>query len=115
VYAVDVQELAIATVKRKMAKRRLANVVPTVARGYDSGVPGEVADMVCALDMFFGLDEPTTFLREVRRIIKPSGTLILDDGHQSRGTTLAKLHSAGGWRVTEETRDHLRCEPIPTS
>ncbi len=120
VYAVDVQPLAIEAVKRQMAAQGLNNVVsrpsfrivPMLAKGYDTGLPDRIADMVCALDMFFGLGEPSAFLREVHRIIKPEGMLVLDDGHQSRQTTLAKVHAAGGWRVVEETRDHLKCVPI---
>lgn len=112
VYAVDVQPLALEAVKRQMAAHSLANVVPVLAKGYDTELPDRVADMVCALDMFFGLGEPSTFLREVHRIIKPEGILVLDDGHQSRQTTLAKVRAAGGWRVVEETRDHLKCAPI---
>ena len=112
VYAVDVQPLAIEMVKSKMMKRDLSNVVPVLAKGYDTGLPDEIADMVCALDMFFALREPTTFLREVHRITKLDGTLIIDDGHQSRQTTLQKIKVSGCWRVTEETRDHLRCLPV---
>ena len=112
VYAVDVQPLAIEMVKSKMMKRDLSNIAPMLAKGYDTGLPDEIADMVCALDMFFALREPTTFLREVHRITKLDGTLIIDDGHQSRQTTLQKIKVSGCWRVTEESRDHLRCLPV---
>ena len=112
VYAVDVQELAVEAVKRKMAAQGLGNIVPVLAKGYDTGLPDKLADMVCALDMFFGLREPTTFLREVYRITKPNGVLIIDDGHQSRQRTLQKIQASGCWRVTEETRDYLTCRPV---
>ena len=111
VYAVDVQPLAIEMTKSKMTKQDLSNVVPVLAKGYDTGLPDEIADMVCALDMFFALREPTTFLREVHRIAKPDGMLIIDAGHQSRQATLQKIKASGYWRVTEETRDHLKCLP----
>ncbi len=112
VYAVDVQPLAIEMVKRKMAKQALENITPVLAKGYDTGLPDKIADTVCALDMFFALREPTTFLREVHRIIRPDGVLIIDDGHQSRQATLQKIIVSRYWRVTEETRDHLKCLPI---
>ncbi len=112
VYAVDVQPLAIETVKRKMRRQGLNNIVPVLARGYNSGLPDKVADMVCALDMFFGLREPSTFLREVYRITRPEGVLIIDDGHESRQATLNKIHAAGCWSIEEEIPDHLRCRPV---
>lgn len=113
VYAVDVHELAIERVKRKQQAEGLDNVVPVLARGYDSGLPDHVADMVCALDMFFGVREPATFLREVHRITRPDGVLIVDDGHQSRQATLSKIRASGLWAVADESRDHLRCRPLP--
>jgi ubiquinone/menaquinone biosynthesis C-methylase UbiE len=69
--------------------------------------------MVCALDMFFGVREPATFLREVHRITRPDGVLIVDDGHQSRQATLSKIRASGRWAVVDESRDHLRCRPLP--
>jgi ubiquinone/menaquinone biosynthesis C-methylase UbiE len=112
VYAVDVQKLAVEAVKRKMAKQGLGNIMPVLAKGYDTGLPDQMADRVCALDMFFGVREPSTFLQEVHRIARPEGILIIDDGHQSRQTTLQKIKASGCWSVVEETPDHLKCLPV---
>ena len=112
VYAVDVQRLAIQTVKSKMRKENLDNVVPMLAQGYQSGIPDQAADAVCALDMFFGLSDPAAFLNEIHRITKPEGFLIIDDGHQSRQETLRKMKAADKWEIIMETPDYLRCRPI---
>ena len=112
VYAVDVQELAIQAVTRKMQTEGLTNIVPVLAHGYNSGLPDHLADVVCALDMFFGVKEPTTFLGELKRIIKSDGTLIIDDGHQRRKTTKDKIMASGCWRIEEEMADHLKCRPV---
>jgi ubiquinone/menaquinone biosynthesis C-methylase UbiE len=109
VYAADIHELAIAAVKEKITRNGLANVEPVLVKGYDSGIPDHVADMVCAIDMFFGVKEPTKFLGELKRIIKPEGVLIIDDGHQSRQETKRKIEESGCWNILEETRDHLKC------
>ncbi len=112
VYAVDIHPLAIQTVQRKQKQLGLTNVVPVLAVGYDSGLPDHVADVVCAIDMFFAIPEPTTLLKELRRIIKPDGFLVLDDGHQSRARTKEKLAASGCWTIWQETRDHLKCRPV---
>jgi ubiquinone/menaquinone biosynthesis C-methylase UbiE len=112
VYAVDTHPLAIRTVQEKRERLGLSNVVPVLAVGYDSGLPDHVADVVCAIDMFFAIPEPTTFLRELRRIVKPDGFLVLDDGHQSRARTKEKLLASGCWTIWQETRDHLKCRPV---
>ncbi len=109
-YAVDIHKLAIAEVKRKAAENGLTNVETVLAQGYDTFLPDEVADIVCALDMFFGVRSPKEFLAEVKRIIKKDGILIIDDGHQSRAETKNKIAASGLWVVVEETDDHLKCK-----
>jgi ubiquinone/menaquinone biosynthesis C-methylase UbiE len=113
VYAVDVQELAVDAARRRAERLGLSNVAPVLARGYNCRLPDGVADMGCALDMFFMVREPSVFLRELRRVAKPEGVLVIDDGHQPRSATLAKLHAAGCWVIEGETRDHLTCRPAP--
>jgi DNA-binding CsgD family transcriptional regulator len=63
--------------------------------------------------MFFSVRQPAVFLKELHRITKPEGMLVLDDGHQRRATTKEKLLSSGYWQIVEETRDHLKCKPVP--
>ena len=111
VYAVDIHELAIEAVKRKTKKMGLRNVEPILVSGYDSNIPSNTADVVCAIDMFFIIKNPTEFLGELRRITKNDGTLIIDDGHQSRSVTKEKLLDSGLWNIYEETSDHLKCKP----
>jgi cyclopropane fatty-acyl-phospholipid synthase-like methyltransferase len=81
-------------------------------RGYDTGLPTGVADRVCAIDMFFSVRNPGAFLAETERLLKPEGLLILDDGHQSRATTHAKLTASGRFELVAETRDHLICRKL---
>ena len=112
VYAVDIHEMAIEATARRMQRQRLENVVPVLANGYRSGLPDHIADMVCAIDMFFSVREPIPFLAELKRIAKQDGVLVIDDGHQSRVTTKRKLAASGHWAIYEETRDHLKCKPV---
>jgi len=109
VYAVDIHELAIEAVKRKIERQGFNNIESVLANNYDSTLPDNVADVVCAIDMFFVIRKPTEFLAELKRILKKEGTLIIDDGHQSRSETKAKILSSGLWSIYEETRDHLKC------
>jgi ubiquinone/menaquinone biosynthesis C-methylase UbiE len=111
VYAVDVQELALESVKGKMKEQAINNIIPVLASGYETRIPDHVADMAFALDMFFGVSDPVALLAELHRIVKPDGVLILDDGHQSRAKTLEKINRSGKWEIREASRDHLRCVP----
>jgi ubiquinone/menaquinone biosynthesis C-methylase UbiE len=110
VYAVDIHELAIEAVNEKIRRDNLRNVEPILAQGYDSTLPDAVADAVCAIDMFFIIKKPTEFLTELKRILKGDGTLVIDDGHQPRSVTKAKIINSGLWEIIEETSDHLKCK-----
>ncbi len=112
VYAVDIHELALHEVQKRAGRLRLNNVTPVLARGYDSTLPSGIADAICCLDMFFGVRDPTALLAELRRIAKPAGVLVIDDGHQPRSATLAKIRASGQWHIVSESRDHLVCKPL---
>ncbi|MCK9278871.1 MAG: methyltransferase domain-containing protein [Methanoculleus sp.] len=112
VYAVDVHDLAVEAVSRRSQKEGLANVIPVLAKGYDSTLPDAAADLVYALDMFHLVENQDVFLAELQRITKPDGALILDDGHQPREKTRRAIHDSGVWKVEEENREYLRCRPL---
>ncbi len=111
VFAVDIHELAIASVTKRIEKEGLGNVTPVLAEGYHSALESGVADLVYALDMFHMVDDSCTFLEELRRIAKPDATLIIDDGHQLRETTRSLIRNSGAWVIEEERADYLRCRP----
>ncbi len=109
VFAVDIHPLAVEAVLRLRTRHGLPNLEAVLARGYDTGLPSALADRVCAIDMFFSVRDPGAFLTEIDRLLKPEGLLLLDDGHQSRKATLAKLEASGRFEVAAQTRDLLTC------
>lgn len=111
VYAADIHEIAIDMVKRKMARHHLENIHPVLVNGYNSAIPDQTANVVCALDMFFAIKNPSEFLKEIKRITRPDGVLIIDDGHQPRAETIQKILASGYWSIWQETKDHLKCKP----
>jgi len=111
VYAVDIHELAIASVSKRISREELGNVIPVLARGYESGLGAETADLVYALDMFHMVEDPHAFLTELRRIAKPDATLIIDDGHQPRERTRSLIQRSTCWVIEEEKPEFLRCQP----
>lgn len=112
VYGADIHEMALDTVQKKIGSMGLKNVETVLVKGYSCPLPNGIADKVCALDMFFMIQDPTTFLGELKRITKPEGMLIIDDGHQKRAKTKKKIMNSGHWKIFEESKDHLKCKPV---
>lgn len=111
VYAVDTQERAIAIVRGKAEKMRLENITPVLAQGYKTGLPAAIADRIYALDMFCFVSDTNSFLRELRRLVKPSGRLIIDSEHMPRATALHKIRSSNCWEIVAEQRAFITCQP----
>lgn len=68
VMAVDISKIAFEEIRKNLKNRKLNNVQFSLAKGYNSNVNSEIADIVIALDMFFMIEEPTKFLKELYRI-----------------------------------------------
>lgn len=111
VYAADVSEVAVGAARGRIARQGLRNVVVMRIEDGKSRIPSACADLVYALDMFHAVRDPSAFLREIRRIVKPKGRLILEDGHQSRSRTLEKIAALSTWKVTGQSRLAVTCAP----
>ena len=112
VYAVDIHELAVDSVKKRAARYKLENVIPVLADGYSCDIEDQSADLIYAMDMFHMVKKPGPFLKELHRLLKEDGVLIIDDGHQRRNEAREKILNSNLWSIVEETKDHMKCEKI---
>ena len=111
VYAADIHELALYYSKKRIKKHSLRNVELLLVRDYHCDIADSAVDFICALDMLHLVGEPGIMFKELHRIIKPDGILILDDGHQKRKVTKKQISESNLWSVFEESKDHLKCVP----
>jgi len=109
VLAVDLVALALEETKGKALTLGYGNVTTYLAVGYDSGIPDKTADRVLAIDMFHFVQEPAAFLKELWRIAKDDGKLILSGGHQSRATIKRNLAKSDLWAIADERRGLIVC------
>jgi ubiquinone/menaquinone biosynthesis C-methylase UbiE len=111
VIAVDIHPLAIEKVEAIIAKDKLTNVQAVLGQaGYHTPIADKTADVIYALDMFHMVELPTEFLLELSRLLKQDGTIIIEDGHQSRAETIKKIESANVLNIIQETKSHVRCK-----
>ncbi|MDO9538565.1 MAG: class I SAM-dependent methyltransferase [Methanocalculus sp.] len=111
VYAVDIHERAIESVSQRITTTGQKTIIPILAEGYNSGLATGSADLVYALDMFHMVPDTAAFLKELLRITKPDGILIIDDGHQPRDRTRQLISGSELWEIISEEREFLRCNP----
>jgi ubiquinone/menaquinone biosynthesis C-methylase UbiE len=107
VIAVDLVELALQETQRKLEVSGFNNYDIKLAQGYDSGIADDTADIVFAIDMFHHIADTNAFLREVFRISKPDGLLILSGGHMLRKTVKEKIAMSEIWVITEERKEMI--------
>ncbi len=112
VIAVDIHPLAIRKVKEKIKKYKLTNVKVVLAEKYNTSIIAENADVVYALDMFHMIEQPNDLLKELSRLVKKDGIVIIEDGHQSRSETIQKIGKSGFLKVIQETKSHVKCRKI---
>jgi ubiquinone/menaquinone biosynthesis C-methylase UbiE len=111
VYAVDVHKMAISAVNELIKKKNLKNVKAVLADSTGVAIPDKIADVVYAIDMFHMVKDSDIFLKEICRITKNKGILIIEDGHQPRSLTVEKIKNSGCWNITEENKRFLKCSP----
>ncbi len=112
VYAADVHEMAIASVEKLITKKNLLNVKTVLTDGKSSSIPNDTADLIYALDMFHMVKETDLFLKELCRITKKDGILIIEDGHQPRSESKEKIQRSAVWIIIGEEKRYLKCVPI---
>ena len=111
VYAVDVHPLAIKSIKDRVRKQALDNVVPILSTGYPVDIDSHAADVIYALDMFHHIKDPRGFLKELHRILKPRGTLFIESGHQPLYDAKQKILKSDCWIIVKEERNMFKCMP----
>jgi ubiquinone/menaquinone biosynthesis C-methylase UbiE len=109
VYAVDVHPLAIMSIKRKAKQKNLTNVVPVLSTGYPVDIESQSADVIYALDMFHHVKDTDGFLTELRRVLKPNGSLFIESGHQPLDGARKKILKSDCWVIVKEEQNLFEC------
>jgi ubiquinone/menaquinone biosynthesis C-methylase UbiE len=90
IYALDVNPAAIEMVENLAAKKGLSNV-KTILSDCDTDLPDESIDVVLLYDAFHDFEEPDEILKELHRVLKPSGILSFNDHHLDENAILSKI------------------------
>jgi len=112
IYAADIHPSALHHVKNKIKRQDLKNVFPILIENDQSEIPEKSVDKIYALDMFHHVRDAKSFFLDLYRMIKPTGKLYLEDGHQLRATSLAKIRQSGCWKIEELNKNIMTLIPV---
>ena len=79
VLAVDTEPNMVAHLRERAEAERTANVVPILASADNPRLPAHATDLVLIVDTFHHLDDRLTYLRGLRRCLKPGGRVAVID------------------------------------
>jgi ubiquinone/menaquinone biosynthesis C-methylase UbiE len=80
IYALDVNLLALESVRKRALKKRLSNI-EVIHSDCKTGLESAIIDIVLMYDVFHELGTPRDVLQEMHRIMKPGAVISLSDHH----------------------------------
>jgi SAM-dependent methyltransferase len=100
VYAVDISEKVIESLKKKVEKENITNIIPKIENAYNFSFANQSMDRVYAIACLPEIPEPVKVLNECRRILKPDGLvcfceLVWDPDYPRRKTEKSWANEAG--------------------
>jgi ubiquinone/menaquinone biosynthesis C-methylase UbiE len=101
VHAIDVNPLAIASVRQRAAKKGLGNLEAILVRGYDTGIEASSVNRVLLIDTIHGIEDTDALFHEIRRILKPDGLLFMHKGHMPMPEQRELVDGSGLFEIVE--------------
>jgi ubiquinone/menaquinone biosynthesis C-methylase UbiE len=115
VYALDIQPLAVESVRKISEKHGLKNV-ETILSDRKTGLPDRGIDVVLLYDTFHDLADPNGVLEELNRVLKPDGVLSFSDHHMKEPEIVSEVMNRKLFRLLrkgKKTYSFLK-EPFPS-
>jgi ubiquinone/menaquinone biosynthesis C-methylase UbiE len=107
VFAVDIHPLALSSVKHKALRKGLANIETILVRGYDTGIKGSSIDRVLLIDTFTQIENREALLRELYRVLKGNGLLLLAREHMSMSQQKEIVMNSRLFKIVDSWQDGI--------
>lgn len=101
IYALDIHPLAIQAVKKMVTRKGIENIM-TIESDCSTGLPDNGVDTVLLYDVFHHLTRLDDVLRELHRILKPSGILSFSDHHMKEEEVIKEVTDTGIFRFVRK-------------
>ena len=111
VYAVDINPLAIESVRKRATRQRLSNIEAVLVDDFNTGISDACADCVLLMDMIHDVQNRDALFHEVRRLLKADGFLFLQIHHTPPDAVKADLTRSGLFTITKDRGEELLAKP----
>lgn len=79
VYSIDIQESVIETLKKRLKKEAIDNIIPKVDDAYNLSFDDESFDRIFSIACLPEIPDPVRVLKEYKRVLKPDGIITLSE------------------------------------
>ena len=111
VYALDIHPIAIERVEKRARKEGLANI-ETIQSDLATGLPDEHLDFALLIDVYTWIDDKIGLLKEIHRILQPSGKLVFLIDHASPDGCKEMVEESGLFKFILQEGNVLRYEKV---
>jgi len=112
VYAVEIDETALAIISKEMKARGITNVVPIRADPHDAKIP-EPVTLVFSCDTYHHMEDRVAYFRSLLRYLSPDAQVVILDfhphgffsgllGHGTDKAVVQREMEAAGYRLVED-------------
>lgn len=108
VYTLDVNPVAVETVRRKIEEKGLKNVEVILADASETGLPDESVDVAFLFGVIHALDDVDAVMREMHRVLKEEGVLSVQKSWRSEKKLLDAVTKNSLFSLREKTSRVLK-------
>jgi len=110
VYALDVNPVAVETVRRKIEEKNLENIEVILADASETGLPDESIDTAFLFGVVHALDDMDAVMWEMHRVLKAKGVLSIQKSWWSEKKLLDAVTKNGLFSFREKTKRVFKFE-----
>ena len=110
VYALDVNPVAVETVRRKIEEKNLENIEVILADASETGLPDESIDTAFLFGVVHALDDVDAVMWEMHRVLKAKGVLSIQKSWWSEKKLLDAVTKNGLFSFREKTKRVFKFE-----
>ncbi len=101
VFAVDIQPLAISTIKEKAARESLTNIEAVLVDSYNTGIQDSSINLVFLIDTLHLINDYHALFGEIHRLLKQDGLIFMDPGHMKLSKAREIAENTGLFTIVE--------------